>query len=329
MGDSTGRIGSVAGSISAPQSHENPIMATEVTSPQIAPVNSRRRRRWWVALVVVPLLIYAGVVVVFSAFQTGLIFPGSATQGKPETVITAPPGVELVELTTARGDRVMALFGPALRPDGSPGADPATCPTLLYFYGNAMCLRDAGPQFDQFRRLGTNVMIPDYVGYGMSGGQAGESGCQETAEAAFVHLGTRPEVDRGRIIVAGWSLGGAVAVDLAARHPVAGLATFCTFTSMTAMAKRLMPFLPTRLLLRHRFDSLGKIGKVGCPTLIGHGRVDRIIPFAMADELAKAAPGPVTRVTIDDADHNDFFNVGGEQVETALHQFIEQVPHRP
>ena len=304
-------------------------MATEVTSPQIAPVNSGHRRRWWVGLVVVPLLIYAGVVVVFSAWQTGLIFPGSATQGKPEAVITAPPGAELVELTTARGDRVVALFGPALQPDGSPRADASTCPTLLYFYGNAMCLRDAVPQFDQFRRLGANLMIPDYVGYGMSGGQAGEAGCQETAEAAFAHLGTRPEVDRGRIIVAGWSLGGAVAIDLAARHPVAGLATFCTFTSMTAMAKRFFPFLPARLLLRHRFDSLTKIPKVGCPTLIGHGRGDRIIPFTMADQLAKAAPGPVTRVTIDDADHNDFFAVGGEQVETALRGFIDQVPRQP
>ena len=118
-------------------------------------------------------------------------------------------------------------------------------------------------------------------------------------------------------------------MDLAARHPVAGLATFSTFTSMTAMAQRLFPYLPARLLLRHRFDSLGKLGKVGCPMLIGHGRADRIIPFAMADQLARAAPGPVTRVTIAAADHNDFFDVGGERVEAALQRFIEQVPRRP
>ena len=304
-------------------------MTTELISPRTASVNSGRRRRWWVALIGVPILIYAGVVVSFFAFQARLIFPGSATQDQPEAVIEAPPDAELVELTTPRGDRVVALFGSALRTDGSAMPEAASCPTLLYFYGNAMCLRDAVPQFDRFRRLGANVMIPDYLGYGMSGGQAGETGCQETAEAAFVHLGTRPEIDRGRIIVAGWSLGGAVAVDLAARHPVAGLATFSTFTSMTAMARRLMPFLPTRLLLRHRFDSLGKIAKVGCPTLIGHGRGDRIIPFAMADQLAQAAPRPVTRVTIDDADHNDFFSVGGDRVEDALRRFIEQVPRRP
>ena len=304
-------------------------MESAPPEPENRPAGKPSRRRWGVTLVVVPVLLYLGVVVSFFASQARLIFPGSATQGQPDAVIKAPPGAELVELTTPGGDRVVALFGAALQPDGSPKPDAATCPTLLYFYGNGMCLRDALPQFDRFRHLGANVMIPDYLGFGMSGGQAGESGCQETAEAAFLHLGTRPDVDRSRIVVAGWSLGGAVAVELAARHPVAGLAIFSTFTSMSAMASRLFPFLPTSLLLRHRFESLARIKEVGCPVLIGHGRVDRMIPFAMADELAKAVPGPVTRVTIDDADHNDFFHVGGEQVETALRRFIEQVPRCP
>ena len=149
-------------------------------------------------------------------------------------------------LTTSRGDRVVAIFGKALHSDGSPRPDASSCSTLLYFYGNGMCLRDSLERFEEFRRLGANVMIPDYVGYGMSGGEAGELGCRETAEAAFAHLQSRPDVDRGRVVVVGWSLGGAVAIDLASRHPVAGLATFCTFTRMADMARRLVPFLPVR-----------------------------------------------------------------------------------
>ena len=192
-----------------------------------------------------------------------------------------------------------------------------------------MCLRDASGEFEAFRRLGANVLIPDYVGYGMSGGTPGESGCRETAEAALAHLQSSKDVDPGRIVVVGWSLGGAVALDLASRRPVAGVATCCTFTSMADMARRLVPFLPVSLLLRHRFDNVSKIARVGCPVLIGHGRLDRIMPFDMADRLAGASKGPTTRVTIDEADHNDFFQVGGDEIREALRRFIDKLPRRP
>jgi len=288
-----------------------------------------RRRRWFVRLIRIPLLVYAGVVVVFYALQTRLIFPGSETQGKPEAVVRPPQDAELATLTTARGDRVVALFGKALTPEGSPRPDASACPTILYFYGNAMCLRDASDEFGRFRRLGANVLIPEYVGFGMSGGSPGESGCRETAEAALAYLAARRDVDQGRVVLAGWSLGGAVALDLASRHSVAGVATFSTFTRMADVSRLLVPFLPTSLLLRHRFESVSKIGQVGCPVLIGHGRNDRIIPFAMADRLAAAASGPVTRVTIEEADHNVFFRSGGERVWTPLSRFIDQLPRRP
>jgi fermentation-respiration switch protein FrsA (DUF1100 family) len=256
-------------------------------------------------LIRAPLLVYGGIVAIFFAIQTRLIFPGAETQGKPEAVVRTPADAELVTMTTTRGDRVVALFGKALNPSGSPRPDASTCPTLLYFYGNAMCLSDSADEFGKFRRLGANVLIPDYVGFGMSGGSPGETGCRETADAALAYLETRRDVDRGRVIVAGWSLGGAVALDLASRHPVAGVATLSTFTRMADVSRLMFPFLPVSLLLRHRFENLSKIAQIDCPVLIGHGRNDRTIPFAMADRLAGAAKGPVTRVTIDEADHND------------------------
>ena len=236
---------------------------------------------------------------------------------------------ELVTLTTADGDRVVALFGPALTREGEPHPEASRRPTLLYFYGNGMCLNDTMEQFDHFRRLGANVLIPDYVGYGMSGGQPGESGCRATADAAYDHLQSRRDVDPRAIVAVGWSLGGAVAIDLASRRPVAGLAAFSTFTSMVEMARRNFPFLPNSLLLRHRFDSLAKIGRVSCPILLMHGRSDRLIPSAMSDRLAAAARTPVTKLTVEGADHNDFFLVGGAQVDEALVRFLESLPPAP
>ena len=87
-----------------------------------------------------------------------------------------------------RGATVEDKFGPALTPDGRPHPNAARRPTILYFYGNGMCLKGTAYEFGHFRRLGANVLIPEYVGYGLSGGQAGEVGCRETADAAYDHL---------------------------------------------------------------------------------------------------------------------------------------------
>lgn len=275
------------------------------------------------ALSIVPLL---GSSTLLYAFQTRLIFPGAATQGTPEADVIPPPGSELVRLTTAKGDRVVAIFGRALTENGQPHPAASNQPTLLYFYGNAMCLRMAVDyDLDRYRRLGVNVMIPDYVGYGLSGGSAGEAGCYQTADAAFEHLKTRPDVNPATIIVIGRSLGGAVAIDLAARKHPAGLVVFCTFTRMKDMVRRQVPILPIGFLLRHRFDSLAKIRRVTCPILIGHGKNDQIVPSEMSDRLAAAAKAPVTLFKVEGADHNDLIEVGADEVFLQLSRYIDAI----
>ena len=186
-----------------------------------------------------------------------------------------------------------------------------------------MCAADALDDFEDFRRLGTNVVVADYVGFGQSAGKPSETGCRDTADAVYDYVVKHKDVNATRIVPVGWSLGGAVAIDLAAHKPVAGLVAFSSFARATALARRSFPVFPVKLLLRHRFDSLSKIGRVNCPILIGHGRRDRIVPFWMADELAAAAKTPVTRLTID-SDHNDFFNVGNKEILQALSRFLNQ-----
>lgn len=277
-------------------------------------------------LVRLVLLAYLGVLLVLSSMQLRMIFPGADSQGQPWAVARPPAGAELVALTTPQGERVTALFAPALSPAGAALADAPRRPTFLFFYGNGMCLAATTGLVESFRRLGVNVMVPDYLGYGMSGGSPSEAGCYAAADAALAHLRSRPDVDPRSIVAGGWSLGAAVAIDLAAREPVAGLVVFSGFTSMAAMARRVLPYLPTSLLLRHRFESIAKIGRVRVPTLIGHGDADSLIPLAMGDELARAAGGPVTRILVRGAEHNEFFDLGGEPFWAELARFFEAVP---
>jgi pimeloyl-ACP methyl ester carboxylesterase len=268
-------------------------------------------------------VIYLAVATIMFSIQTRIIFPGQDTQGQDYARVRPRPGTELVHLRTADGVPIVALYGPSLTPDGRPDPQAADRPTLLFFYGNGMCLNFAEGEFEQFRHLGLNVMIPEYVGYGMSGGKPSERGCQQTAEAAYEDLVRTRHVPADRIVVGGWSLGGAVAIDLTSRRRAAGLIAFSTFTSGLDMAHRIVPFLPASLLLRHRFDNIGKIPGITCPILIGHGRDDRIVPFEMGQRLAASARAPVTTLWIDDADHNDFFAVAGRRVDQAMFRFVE------
>lgn len=275
------------------------------------------------------LVIFLGVYIVVLAYlysvQAAMIFPGRQSQGQSWARVQPPRGAEAVRLTTAGGDPIVAFFGPALAPDGSPRPDAASRPTLLFFYGNGDCLRNMVDQLEDFRRLGANVMIPDYAGYGMSGGDASEAACYATADAAYEHLRGRADVDPARIVAGGWSLGAAVAADLASRKPVAGLVAFSAFTSMGDMARRFYPFLPgLGFALAHRFETEEKIARVTCPVLIGHGTTDSLIPYDMSDRLAAAAGGPVTRFSVE-ADHNEFFFRGGRRVLSALGEFLDRV----
>jgi uncharacterized protein len=272
------------------------------------------------------VLTLVGYIAVLYALQDQLIFPGVATQGTLESRVRPRYGCELLQLASKSGQRVAALYGPAVLPDGRPHPEPRSCPALLYFYGNAMCLAYAENEFERFRRLGANVLIPDYVGYGQSSGKASELGCRETAETAMQAL-----VDRGfaagRIIACGWSLGGAVAIDLAARHRLGGLAAFSTFTSTQEMALVIFP-LPLPLpgwLFVHKFDSLAKLPQVSCPVLLGHGRRDTLVPFAMMQKLAAAAKGPLRTFVIDAAEHNDFYVVGTPQIDFELGSFVKSL----
>ena len=161
------------------------------------------RPKWTARRIALRLLrsavfIYVGVIVVLFAIQDYLIFPGRGTQGAKHAIIreSKHENYELVHLTTSRGDKTVALFGRALNADGRPHGDAASQPTILFFYGNAMCLADSFGIFEDFRRLGVNVMVGEFVGYGMSTGKAGERTLYETADACWDHLQSRDDIDR-------------------------------------------------------------------------------------------------------------------------------------
>jgi fermentation-respiration switch protein FrsA (DUF1100 family) len=296
------------------------------SSDSAKPPAKSRLRRWSVRLLRVAVALYLACCVILYFAQNFLIFPGAYVHNRERSQVGPAPGREVLELHTPGGQRVAAIFGAALTEDGMPLTDASTRPTILYFYGNGDCIRTSLQQFTKFRRLGYNVMIPEYIGYPMSGGRPSEAGLYATANAAYAELLTRHDVDPHRIVVVGRSLGGAAAIDLASREPVAGLATFSAFTSMDAMARKVMPIIPTGLFLKSHFNNLQKIGHVQCPVFLAHGTKDSLVPFSSMGRLAAQVKGPVTTFAVDGANHNDIFNVDPGLLLQKFAEFIDSLP---
>ena len=281
-------------------------------------------RRWLIRVAGFLALLYLLGCLMFSysGLQNILIFPGSATQGKPDARVHPTGSAELVTLKTRDGQTVVGIFGKAVDAMGNLLPDASHLPTILYFYGNGSCMAQSTGEFEYFRHQGANVLLCDYVGYGMSSGTPSEEGCYATADAGYEYLLSREDVDGRKIVAAGWSLGAAVAIDLASRRQVAGLITVSAFTSMPDMGRRYLPFVPTSLLLHYRFNNLQKIAGLRCPMLIMHGTDDHLVPAAMSRRLAGAAGGPVTRLELPGAGHNDVFESGGEKLWAAVKTFV-------
>jgi pimeloyl-ACP methyl ester carboxylesterase len=290
--------------------------------PAASAVKPRRFRRWALVVVLGVGIAYLVLTVMVFSFQESIIFPGAATQGQADATLHPGPDQQLITLRGHDGVPIAALFGKALQANGQPLGDASKRPTVIFFYGNGACMAYCTDIFDHLRRIGVNAMIPDFEGYGMSGGKASEAGCYATADAVYDYLLTRQDIDAKQIIPMGWSLGAAAAIDLAARRPVAKVITISAFTNLHAMGRRFYPWLPTSLILKYRFDNLAKISGVSCPMLIAHGTADDLIPPVMSERLIAAATAPVTGLLIDGAGHNDVFDTGGKELWNAVEKFI-------
>ena len=211
----------------------------------------------------------------------------------------------------------------------TPPEPTANGPVFLLFHGNAGNLSHRAVfALELAARTGAEVVLAGYRGYGRSDGKPSEDGLYADARAAWGLITTEREIDPGRIVVFGKSLGGAVAVNLATETGPAGLIVESSFTSIPDMAARHYPFVP-KSLIRTRMDSLAKIGNVGCPLLVIHSRADQVVPFDLGRTLYEAAREPKTFYEVERAGHNETWLVGGPPYFDAVADFVRLAIQRP
>jgi len=177
--------------------------------------------------------------------------------------------------------------------------------TLLHFHGNAGNISHRLNLYARWHAMGLAVLAVDYRGYGKSGGKPDEHGLYEDARTSWRYLTGELGISTDRIIIAGRSLGSAVAVRLAGEVKAAGLVLETPFTSAPDLARKFYPWLPVAFLMRTRFDTLNGVRHMHLPLLIIRAREDDIVPAGMAEKIFSAAGEP-KRLVVLAGDHNGF-----------------------
>ena len=228
--------------------------------------------------------------------QRRLIYFPSRTVLDPKLLGLAR--IEEVSFTAADG---VALTGWYLPAAGKPRDLSA-----LVCHGNAGNVSDRTHLITALSGAGLDTLVFDYRDYGKSGDATPtEDGLYADGRAALAWLEQTTGRPAARTVLYGESLGCAVCVELARGQPPYALVLDSPFTSLPDAAAASNPWLPVRLLLRDRFDSLSKIGALHVPLLVMHGTADTVVPFEQGRKLAEAAGGPHQLIAVEGADHNE------------------------
>lgn len=216
---------------------------------------------------------------------------------------------QILKLQTTNGSPISAIYL----------ANPKAAYTILYSHGNAEDLGTDLNALKELRDLGFSVFAYDYNGYGTSAGTPSESNAYADVDATYDYVTGNLRVAPERIIAYGRSLGGAMAVDLASRKPLAGLIIESSFITAFRVVTR-VPLFPF-----DKFRSIDKLKDVHCPVLVIHGKSDGVIPFWHGERLYQQASEPKMFLWIDKAGHNDLLEVAGEKYDTALRKFRDSL----
>jgi len=198
--------------------------------------------------------------------------------------------------------------------DGTPLAGwfiPAKPPahgTVIQFHGNGQNISAYYPSLAWLPKCGFNLFLFDYRGYGTSGGSPSRAGVYEDGVAAMRYLKSRPDIDQGKIIVLGQSLGGAIALRVVGNNHfpgIVGVVTDSTFSSYPDVASDHFGMV-ARLFIPEGDSPAADAAKISpVPLLIIHGTADTVVPYYHSQRIYAAAGEPKEIWTIAGGQHVD------------------------
>jgi uncharacterized protein len=178
---------------------------------------------------------------------------------------------------------------------------------VFFLHGNSGNLKDCLVDLDAFRQVDFDVVMFDYRGYGKSSGCiASEEQLRQDVRTVWAGFALRYQ--GRRVVIAGQSLGTALAAGLSAELCATGQAPDLTllvspYSSMRALAEELYPWVP-RQVLRYPLHTAEHAARLSGPLMLIHGDQDKLIGIHHSHALRTAAPA-AQFLCVEGAGHND------------------------
>lgn len=220
-------------------------------------------------------------------------FYGRSVLYHPSAVVVAPAmaSVTAERITTEDGETLIAWWNAP-----QPGQ-----PVFLFFDGNGGRPEIQDGRWSRMADHGAGFLAVYYRGFSGSTGSPTEEGLRLDARAGYDWLIARG-YEPHDIVIHGFSLGSAVAVQLAAEKPARALILEAPMTGIDDIARE-HGAGAVASMIRDSFRSREYIGRVQMPVLIVHGDADSVIPFAQGERMFALAQEPKTFVRFPNSEH--------------------------
>jgi fermentation-respiration switch protein FrsA (DUF1100 family) len=237
-------------------------------------------RRAFVALVAVVVIGYAAAIARLMSQETELIF---RTAGARSDFRPSMP-YQQVEVPRTDGARQFAWIMPRDESDV----------WVLFLHGNASTIgsRMNVKHYGRLHELGVNILAPEYRGYNGLTAVPSEASVGADARAAYEYLRQQRHVSADRLAIYGWSLGAAVAVDLASQVDARLVILEGAPASIVDIGQQRYPLFPVRMIIRNPFHAIQKVARIRSPLLFLHSPEDTVVPYGEGRRLFDAAPSP-------------------------------------
>lgn len=267
----------------------------------------------WLYILIIVLAIYVFISVLLYFLQDYLMF-------KPEKLPAdfqfyyENQETEEYNVATRDGAIINGLRFKAQNPKG----------VVFYLKGNSKSIKGWGKFAVDFTRLGYDVLMVDYRGFGKSTGRRTQKAVKRDMQVVYNKI--KEKVDEKYIILYGRSLGSGFAAKLASMNNPRMLILDAPYYSLSKVAKKFIPFMPLSLLIKYPMPTYKWLRYVNCPIHIIHGTDDRLIPYGTSVKLSKIRPESTTLYTVIGGGHKNLNSF--ESYHKMLHDIITTKPKK-